>query len=395
MFYILFLLFLLVGYLVALNPKRYFILLIYLLSIYPLSASLSFLNLKSGVYVFDSVLLGILGFIFINKRMKIKKADLYLLLVGFIYILYLFYAVINSREMIYILKDIRPLIYLVTGWLFTKYFDDKSLKVDDRDVMFYFIISFIFVLIKLTLQNFLNASGNDEFYQDNTYRYLDATVYIASVYFIYLFSSKREINKNAFITIVFCLGIIAIANSRFIVISILLSIVILNYKNINRIIPIIFYSTVLLGVFYLYSVNSDAERVLRGFTEEGIAYQITSRFSPAINVIKEMTDLQIIFGQGLGKPFYIPWFEYRGDINPYNINIDSLYLTIFVKFGVLSVLIVGRLLVFYKVNFNDKGGSFIAIFLAMMFIVSATVYQIYAIGLIMGYLLVRANERSC
>ena len=90
--------------------------------------------------------------------------------------------------------------------------------------------------------------------------------------------------------------------------------------------------------------------------QKGVAVQLATRFGPAIEKISEMNNLEYIYGLGLGTYFEIPWFKYRGLDTKLN-TIDSTYLSLFVKYGILSLLIIYmffRLLLFNISNSNMR-----------------------------------------
>ena len=119
----------------------------------------------------------------------------------------------------------------------------------------------------------------------------------------------------------------------------------------------------------------NANRVIESNNSDIVTLQIISRFTPAIEKIVEMKAYQYIYGLGVGTYFEIPWFEYRGLDSKLN-TIDSTYLTLFVKYGIFSLLLIilfFRLLLF---NINDlKIRQCIMIFYIIIFITMSSLYQ--------------------
>ncbi|MDO6475436.1 DUF6369 family protein [Alteromonas sp. 1_MG-2023] len=381
------------GYLACRYPSRFLLPLIYAIAVVPLSTSLSIYNLKSGVYIYDSIIISIILFVITKKTITLKKCDKILSCIIIFYLIYVSFAIAQQKDAVYILKDLRPFLYLLTGWLCSSYLDTNALKITNKQVAFLFVCMTIAALLKLNLQDFISTKSADDFYKDNTYRYLDASAYISAIFLIYTFSINRIYNKYIITAVCCSIIILAIANSRFMLLSIIITVLIANRNNIKKILPFILISGVMLAGFYYYSVTNEAERIMRGFTEEGIFYQIITRYGPALEVIENMDVINYFFGIGLGEPFYIPWFEYRGELNPYNINVDSLYFTLFPKFGLLSLLVIYRSSYFFEIKKNNFA-KIASLFVALMFIVSATTYQIYSIGVIFGYILVICHERT-
>ena len=88
-----------------------------------------------------------------------------------------------------------------------------------------------------------------------------------------------------------------------------------------------------------------------------------------------MNNLEYVYGLGLGTYFEIPWFKYRGLDTKLN-TIDSTYLSLFVKYGILSLLIIFmffRLLLF-NIN-NSKMQSFVHNFYLIIFFTLSSLYQ--------------------
>ena len=88
-----------------------------------------------------------------------------------------------------------------------------------------------------------------------------------------------------------------------------------------------------------------------------------------------MKNFEYIYGLGLGTYFEIPWFKYRGLDTKLN-TIDSTYLSLFVKYGILSLLIIFmffRLLLF-NINNSKMRVSYIIFYLIIFFTLSS-LYQ--------------------
>ena len=78
---------------------------------------------------------------------------------------------------------------------------------------------------------------------------------------------------------------------------------------------------------------------------------------------------------GVGTTFEIPWFEYRSLDIKLN-TIDSTYLSLFVKYGLLSIIIViimFRLLLFNSIN--KKISRAIIVFYLIVFFTMSSLYQ--------------------
>jgi len=136
-------------------------------------------------------------------------------------------------------------------------------------------------------------------------------------------------------------------------------------------------------------------RVFDVFDAELLSKLFSIRFSPFVNELANFkTTNDYIFGLGFGKPFYIPWFEYRENVNNFNPNIDNLYLTYFMKFG-LSFVIV--LFIFYhllkKYIQHPKYVRYLTIYFLMLGVTTAFSYQpIFLFLYVFPVLFVQLNE---
>ncbi|MAM04490.1 MAG: hypothetical protein CMD06_00840, partial [Flavobacteriales bacterium] len=116
---------------------------------------------------------------------------------------------------------------------------------------------------------------------------------------------------------------------------------------------------------------------------KGVAVQLATRFGPAVEKIREMKNFEYIYGLGLGTYFEIPWFKYRGLDTKLN-TIDSTYLSLFVKYGILGLLIIYmffKLLLFNITNSNMRV-SYIIFYLIIFF----TLSSLYQAGTIFHFL---------
>jgi serine/threonine protein kinase len=350
-----------------------------------------------GIFFYDSLILGILaGYILDNN---IKKSQLTsnttLSMTIIIYIIYLIFSITADLNIKYIIKDLRPLILLIECHiiyeLVIKRINIKNGKMIDYIVIFSGAMS----IIKLVYFQYNLSIIDDVFYNENSHRYLDASTYICAVYLIMKFSKSSRIldyNTIGLLSTLMAVSSLMIANSRFILIGTILAILFSNIKNIFTFMKKTLITSVFAVVFIGYSVISGSKRVIESFNLNQLIYQINSRYQPAIEVINEFTLSNYIFGKGIGTSFFIPWFTHR-DLDPYNINIDSGYLTFYAKFGLISIFLTFVYIKFIITSTNFKDENKVSLFVGIIFIVSATPYQIYAIGIFLAFAYIKQNEK--
>lgn len=257
----------------------------------------------------------------------------------------------------------------------------------------------LLLLIAMTAFNVLDIAWlrlglykfQDVYYEENAYRYLDGGTYAAVAYLIYyfidprLFEHRKKLASICLATSFICLFI---ANSRFIFVSVFAAIIIHQYTRPARMIGVALAGAVVLMAFIGISNMIGADRINDGLSSEGMAAQLATRFSPALELIRGMNPLHYFVGLGAGTPFEIPWFEYRG-LDDKNSNIDSAYLTYFVKYGLIGVYLLYVFITSITQHMNSRVAVSIAVFLGVMFVVSATPYQPYAIGIAYGAIVLR------
>jgi hypothetical protein len=138
--------------------------------------------------------------------------------------------------------------------------------------------------------------------------------------------------------------------------------------------------TIFTLVISIQIIGSDDESVLSRakvlFDTDEITKKMTARMEP-VTVEVDTWDSPVywILGKGLGKSLYIPWFDYRENVNNYNPYMDNIYLTLFVKYGVTSLLIYFYLIAYFK--YLTKDGRFTVLLIGYLFFMGLTTAFLY------------------
>ena len=366
------------GLLYFIHPKKVLSIFFITSLIIPTSNQfMTFISLN-GVYFFDYFFLAISIYYLVSLSIKknIFKKNIFniVLLLSFI-IFYFFLAISNSVAFDkYLLRDLRPFLTLGYAFVFTSilsknYISFRSIAYILTCVFIFKLLFFIFLLI--------GYSFDDQYYQNNIFRYFDAVTFIASLFLISSIFKRdlmrKEVSDFHLNLILFlAVTIVLISNLRILIFAI--GIIYLVFEKRNLVYKI-FYTSIPIILFFVYSYAMNANRVIESNNSDIVTLQIISRFTPAIEKIVEMKAYQYIYGLGVGTYFEIPWFEYRGLDSKLN-TIDSTYLTLFVKYGIFSLLLIilfFRLLLF---NINDlKIRQCIMIFYIIIFITMSSLYQ--------------------
>lgn len=379
------------------SPKKSFLFYLLIIGVIPTGNSYADFISVQGIYYFDFYLVG-LFFIFFKSLACNNNFSISLVtaLGIFLYISYIMVGVfINNSVDKYILKDLRPIIMIVTSvYLFNTI--KQFIEYDKKTILKILFIMFCFSVVHLILPRLGVSVYKDEYYEDNSYRYLDASTYVAALYVIYYFSGrflKLEEPKWAKLCFYSAIVCVLVGNSRFMLLAIFLSIILVSIKDIKKAITYTLVSIFVIGIFLAVSIYVGAERVVSGLSSDVLLFQLTNRFSPAISLIDGMSWYNYIFGLGAGTYFDIPWFAYRG-LETENISVDSLYLTMYVKYGFFGIIFIGLFTKAAVASLNAKIKTAVILFSLIMYFVSAVPYHPYSLGIIVGAIIIALLDKN-
>lgn len=392
MFYFFCFLMLISGLISVANKRLSFFLFVLLILAFPTSTGMFSINYKFGIYYYDFYFLGLLLSIALGfSRRGGGRIGSEIFVIFFFVIAYFTPALISEGGNTYLMKDLRPFIFIAFFYLFWISFRHERIFNDYNESVYYFLIAVVMAAITNFFYLYYNSTNlnimTDKFYQDNSYRYLDASSYFCSVFLIYFSLNHKDFRRYFLLSIfsvILALACILISNSRFLLLSVIVSLLYANSKNLRMFVFLGVVSVVFLSLFVMLSEYIGASRVLSALTYEEVASQLATRFYPALMIIRDMEWYHYIIGIGPGIPFYIPWFDYREIIDPYNSNLDSAYFTLYVKYGFLMLIPMTYFIRAIVMGCEREIKQSIGVFLLVMFFVSATFYHIYSIGLIVG-----------
>ena len=395
-FSLLFLVFFINGVFCAFYPKKAIFLFILLSVLIPTSSAFTNLTYSSGFFVIDAFFLALTIIMLIRiailRKVHINIREiLFFSLPIFIFTLYFLFSVLNHSFNLKILKEIRPILLLIETIVFIIFIRQVDFKVSFKTISKLAIIAAISNLFYFLILFFKIIVPSDIYYINNTYRYLDLSTYF-SIYFI--IKENKFFTKSFYqsIALYFSFVTIIVANSRFLILALFIALIFSNISNYKLLIKRIFLGLIVVFLFIGVSYFLRAERVLNALSTDAIVMQLSNRYLPAILDIYKMTDIQKVFGYGLGHYFEIPWFDYRQNIENQNISVDCAYLTVYVKqglLGILSLILTTYLLVSVK---GVRHKVALIIFWGSMFIVSSSFYQIYPLGAVIYNAFLSTNE---
>jgi len=345
-----------------------------------LPTSNQFMNFTSfsGIYFYDFffLLFSFYYLIILIKDKKIfKKNIINISIAVFLILFYSIYAFSNSVVFDkYLLRDIRPFLTLFYAFIIVSTFKQKIISINKLVN----VLILVFILkIMFFLAIYFGFSFKDQYYEDNIFRYFDASTFIACLYLIFSIFKKKKILKSVPIlsfSLLFVLSCIVILISNLRILLFALLVIYFIYSRINLLKKILFVFS-FISLFIASSYILEADRILNTNTSKGVAVQLATRFGPAVEKISEMKNIEYIYGLGLGTYFEIPWFKYRGLDTKLN-TIDSTYLSLFVKYGLLSLLIIYMFfkLLLFNISNSNMRFSYI-IFYLIIFITLSSLYQ--------------------
>ena len=345
---------------------------------------MNFISLN-GVYFYDYFFLILLLYYLITLSIKknIFKENVFnIAFFLFFFILYTLLAVSNSVDIDkYLLRDLRPVLLLGYAFILTSILNKPQISFKSLANVLLYVFVFKILFFILLLYTF---SFDDQYYQNNIFRYFDAVTFIASLFLIsriflkeLMLNEVSKIKLNLIISL--ALIIILISNLRILIFAIVFIYFFFSKRNL---IKKILYALIPIVLFVIYSYAISANRVVDS-NSDIVTLQIISRFAPAVEKIIEMEPHQFIYGLGFGTYFEIPWFKYRSLDTKLN-TIDSTYLTLFVKYGMFSILLL--ILFFRLLLFNIRQTKIRRSILVFYFIIFITMSTLYQSGTIFHFL---------
>ena len=348
----------------------------------------------NGIFFYDFYFL-ILFFHFIIAiiiKQRIEKTSLIslVILLSFIALYGLFFLYKGAIIDKYLLRDFRPFLTLIYSMLILTFLNNnfvyikKHLLTLNGFLGILILTFFIKILLSFIIMSSPSLFTADIYYNEQSFRYIDATSYIAALFLVSILSidrSRLNVNRFLFVSSLFLAFILLIISNSRTLLAITLLLILLG-GNLKVYKKIIF--TLSLGIAtYLYVSYFGISRIL----SIDVISSLTTRYGPAITKISEMSIMEVFFGYGFRTVFEIPWFGYRG-LDPLLNSIDSMYLTFFVKYGVCSILLV---VLFFKlitknIQDNKHKWTIISFFLLLFFTINP-LYQTYAIIYVFYFIL--------
>lgn len=346
-----------------------------------------FTNITNKVHVLYQIpvfLFFVLGGLVKKKynRVSFNKEELLLILVYVIFFTYSFlsFFIHNQSSVINFFKDIKFSLFSLLLFFFIKLnqpFFRTSFKYFQEAIKWNFLISFIvFILMKFfRIHELINS---DQYFFINEIRYMNYGFYILPFYIFNVVLNKIKLKPKEWLYVIFPM---VISGNRTIIILTLLILLILLLKSFSnrKILSFIFGFFTLLSLISILIIRAKESSPLYRYKKlisfDYIVQIINTRLSPFIIGIEDFTFYNYIFGKGIGSVFYIPWFHYRENLDNFNIYMDSLYPTLYLKFGVFIVLPIVIFFLLLKTLSEKKIFNYLFLYFVILGLTNSFMYQ--------------------
>lgn len=391
----------------------------------PLNPQFMFITSLQGVYFYDFYFLVLLIYYLLNINfIKLKniifKNRLFFLTGCILTLYYIYLCYLNATPIDkYLLRDLRPILLFIYGFLCIQLFKDIHLNIKS---LLNILLCGIFLKIIFFIIIFILDPFQDPYYQNFLWRYRDAITFISALFLIVFFYKHKEISLAIIkpiqiAIIVLSMLMVLISNLRILLFA-LVCIYIFSKYDVSGLFKKIVISIIFIISFLTYSylapliqynlhtkekiamkiekleerkqkapnnksipkeIEKKKSKLNQGFLADrynslynNLGKQMYKRFSPALAHIKEMNFLECMVGKGFSTTFNRNYFNYRGLDTKHNC-IDSTYLTFFVKYGFLGLLLF--LFTFFKLllfNVHNNALKFSLIIFYLILFFSST-----------------------
>lgn len=330
MFFLFFLFFTIIGFMFFIKKLKTISIAIILIciSLIPSGSIFQDYIMKYSFYAFIGIPLGITIAIVVNtfSQFKINRDYLYSLILFFLVVVI---CLFNFNIGMNLVRDLRAYIlffisftasYYIKSYVNISTANDKEYlkKIINISIYIAFFKS-LTLLVFIRITGMTGSSPNEPYDQRLNQWYGDLSLFVGVAWLVCANSKSIYLDIMAFTPIV-------ISGNRTMTVVVLFIYLIKRKISIKNILK---YTAVSLFVsLFIY------ERFL--VTPEALIGSLYSRFSPFFESFSKVTTSKIIFGNGIGYGFEIPWFINR-DLNTLINCFDNYYLTQFAKFGLLSI----------------------------------------------------------
>lgn len=319
-----------------------------------------------------------------NNKFKKQVIATLTITIGTLFILGVHYILIGDKQVSItnILKDIKPYLTILLAIPFLEVYKSRLAHILTRKfintiLLLNLVITSVFFFLMLQFDLHLLLT-DDPYFTFEEVRLETLGIFFGGFYLFYLvLKDKKPTLKEIVIS---TLPLFYTGNRTmifaFILVMLFFYISKLTLKKVLLIISGGLVSLVSLGYLVITAnENSPIYRIKKLFEDGYISESFATRFSPFINVISEFSALNFLVGKGLGLTFYIKWFVWRSEIDNYNVYLDNLYLTLYAKYGIFSVLFFVIFFLFLNSYRTLKISNYYMLLFVLIAITNSFCYQ--------------------
>lgn len=319
-----------------------------------------------------------------NNKFKKQVIATLTITIGTLFILGVHYILIGDKQvsLTNILKDIKPYLTILLAIPFLEVYKSRLAHILTRKfintiLLVNLVITSVFFFLMLQFDLHLLLT-DDPYFTFEEVRLETLGIFFGGFYLFYLvLKDKKPTLKEIVIS---ALPLFYTGNRTmifaFILVMLFFYISKLTLKKVLLIISGGLVSLVSLGYLVITAnENSPIYRIKKLFEDGYISESFATRFSPFINVISEFSALNFVVGKGLGLTFYIKWFVWRSEIDNYNVYLDNLYLTLYAKYGIFSVLFFVIFFLFLNSYRTLKISNYYMLLFVLIAITNSFCYQ--------------------
>ncbi|MDF4220172.1 DUF6369 family protein [Maribacter huludaoensis] len=364
---------------------KYFIILTLLL---PLSSVFTQFHTKFQIIVYYGFIavptsMAVFNYYYKNKISKNAITVTVVLLCFFLFYLTLgFFFNTAGISVINILKDAKPIGFLIVGFILQDLVKNKQIDWDgkfSKKVLIWNCIVTIFFFLLVSNTNLLSTATEDPFYQKSGMRYASVGIFYALFYLLAKLATNKKVTLLEFLYIFIP---IFISGNRTLLLVIFLCFIINTFLSLSNPVSFIKKALVLvLGLFGLVVGTLSLNETLRARVVSLLDIELLltelaeKRFSPFFIKLADFSWYNYLVGKGIGETFFIPWFAYRPNIDNFNIYMDNIYLTLYVKYGFGLILLF--ICLFYFINKTRTNKRFKILVITYFLLIGLTTSYMY------------------
>lgn len=206
----------------------------------------------------------------------------------------------------------------------------------------------------------------------NNYRYFGLGTYLNAIFFISAIVNYRIFNRNTnwivfYSAIFLSFAGVMISGYRMMVVAVVGALVVSSVRSVPKAVASFVLGIIAIIFFIQLAYYFEVSRITDALESEALLEQLGTRFYPAEVYLNDISLFHALFGYGFGTTFYIPWFIYQG-LDYLHNQIDTTYITAFVKFGAMSIFYIICLLMMISQNHKGQGRVALIVFVAIYMI---------------------------